>query len=343
MKYFLSFFLIISALHSKAQFYKTYLTANGTYASNPAKAVSYVLYKKLETDSGWAMYQYNMQDSIMVSGTFKDEHLSIQHGKFIFYKLIPYSKHVIYNQNPAIKESAVDLGGNFIDEEGVYLNGKKNGIWKKYTRGKITSVTTYENDIENGLYQTYSFDTGKVLIQGTIINNVREGGWDILSYEGDTLRTDIFKNGVLVKTISFMNNDKFRFGSDDSKAKYDLLAFVNSRLANTKFSKHGKLHSQFAFNLTRKGKLVNPSILKSADKEIDSAIISQLVAAPDWSPNLRTDATKVFLLTSKPIPNLNEENSSQKQQYIPFELDINVDKNGRITISYPKNEVFTYN
>jgi hypothetical protein len=335
------FFLVILQSVS-AQVRKVYIGKNGSQIENPSKAGSYILYHKMEGDSAWAMSQYDMHDTLMITGTFKDEQLTIPHGKFTFYKLIHPAKHRFDNNDTHRKDSITDLGGNFIEQTGVYLNGKKNGAWKLYNHGKVTILNTYQDDVLNGLYQSYNPSCGKVLVEGDIINNVRQGNWNSLSYYGEIMKTEVYENGTIVKTISYLNDKKFQYGIDGQGSQYDLISYLNLKLSTKKFNKHGKYNVSYTFNLTPNWKLVAPLIEEKSDPEIDGVIINELLGAPNWQPTINNETLKTFLLTSAPNPESDTYSSSEKRLHIPLYLDIVVDSKGKIHISYPKKDLFIY-
>ena len=63
------------------------------------KQLHIILYQKMEGDSAWSTRQYDMQDTIMTIGTFKDEQFTIPHGKFIYYKLLKPKSPIQYKYN----------------------------------------------------------------------------------------------------------------------------------------------------------------------------------------------------------------------------------------------------
>ncbi|NHA07315.1 hypothetical protein G7092_26180 [Mucilaginibacter sp. HC2] len=302
----------------------------------------HILYQKMDGDSAWSIRQYDMQDTIMAIGTFKDEQFTIPHGKFIYYVLIPPGKFNIQNGDTQKIDSVFARGGNFIDRTGVYLNGKKNGSWKSYNHQKPAFINTYRDDIQDGLYQSYDYSSGKVLVEGNFINNVRQGDWNSLSYYGDIIKTEVYKDGKIVKTISYLNDRKFQYVKEGQGSKYDLINYLNLKLSTKKFNKHGRYNVTYSFNLTPNGKLVAPLIEGKSDQEIDSTIINELSGAPNWEPMIRTEVLKIFLLTSAPNQESGIHNSEEKELHIPFDLNVVVDGKGKIHISYAEKDIFRY-
>ncbi|WPU96834.1 hypothetical protein SNE25_15025 [Mucilaginibacter sabulilitoris] len=286
----------------------------------------------MKADSAWAMSQYDMQDTLMTTGTFKDEQLMIPHGKFTFYHFIRPAELPFYSRNTTKKKIVFERGGNFIQETGIYLNGKKNGTWKSYRHGNLEFVNTYKNNILNGRYLNYR--SGKILIEGNFVNNKREGNWNYLSYYGDTIKTDIYRKGEFIRSISHLYDKKFRYLTNVKGSKYDIIRYLNSKLSKNKFDSIGKYYASYSFNLTSDGKLISPVVNESADSQIDNAIVSEITLAPNWKPVIQYPTTELFLLTQAPNTDLNAANKGEKKGYIYFDLLINVNEYGKIDISY---------
>lgn len=339
--YFILSFLMIICVNANAQSFKAYITEKGDQTADSLKAKSYILCE-MNGDSAWLMRQYNMHDTIMAEGTFKDSLLTIPHGKFTFYRLVHSHKVRAYNANSEKIEFTDIKGGNFIAESGVYLNGKKNGPWRKYNNGKLEYLNTFENDKLNGLYQSYDIENGNILIKGNMVDDVRQGEWNSLSFYGDTMRTELYKNGKIIKTVSYLNDKKFKYLMDVKGVRYDILRYLNSKLYKNKFNGTGKYYASYSFTLTSEGKLILPVVDKSADSEIDKAILSALLLAPSWHPVIRYEITKTFLLTQSPSIDTNAVFNGEKKAYIHFDLFINVNANAKIDVSYPEKTVYIY-
>lgn len=340
---YLCFLLLISAfLPSKAQVYKTYYTSGNQPTDNLKKAESYIIYQKLDGDSAWAMSRYDIHDTIMAQGTFKDKLLRIPHGKFTYYKyLVDSTKYLgVLFKNNKMYNRIEAFAHNYVAESGVYLNGKKNGVWKIYNHGKLASAETYEDDVLNGLYQSFGFDSGHVVVEGNIINNVRQGDWNTLAYNGDIIKTELYKDGEIIKTVSYLNDEKFRFNSKGLGKKYNLVAYLNDKLQNARFKTHGQFHVEYALCLDADNKFVGPHIIGKSAAEIDDAVIKELTAAPNWEPTIVNDAAKIFLLMYP--TNVEAGNDHFKAVTIPLVFDIDVDHRGKINISYANTQLFKY-
>lgn len=86
MKYYYLFLFTAIVKMSFGQAEKAYILKNGKFSDNPKNAISYVIIEKLAGDSAYSAVQYDMRDTILFSGFYKDELLSIPNGKFIYYQ-----------------------------------------------------------------------------------------------------------------------------------------------------------------------------------------------------------------------------------------------------------------
>jgi antitoxin component YwqK of YwqJK toxin-antitoxin module len=112
---------------------------------------------------------------------------------------------------------------SLVSEE-MYENGKKNGPAKTYFAGKtVAEVITWKDGLKEGSWMQY-FDDGTVKLQGNYTNDLKEGpltvyypngqkfntgqyhtgypdgkwlSWDL---DGKLLSTDIYNQGILIKT-----------------------------------------------------------------------------------------------------------------------------------------------
>jgi antitoxin component YwqK of YwqJK toxin-antitoxin module len=281
---FILLFLLVITLTANAQTHKGYITDDGSRTPDPSKAVSYILYQKMEGDSAWSTRQYDMNDTIMTIGTFKDEQFTIPHGKFIYYKLLKPINPVQYKYNYVTHKTDTIkwVPKNYVISKGYYLNGGKEGKWLEYTeKGVLYRVSNFQNNKLNGTYQEYYPLSGGLFEEGNYVNGTKDGIWYSFGFYGDTSSMVNYKNGVAGKWI-FNKNKKEEF--TDGKPQYDIIQYLSLELANTKFSKIGTFNGLYHFVLTKEGKLVQPSVSTSVDLEIDSAIIDKLLAAPNWEP-----------------------------------------------------------
>ncbi len=109
-------------------------------------------------------------------------------------KKLKEGEHIAYHKNGRIKET------------GKYLNGKKQGEWRKYDKKGITTlVTIFENgnlifeQNPNTIEQFISYHTnGRIKEQGMKRGGERDGEWVLFSKRGKLLRkTNFFRGDVI--------------------------------------------------------------------------------------------------------------------------------------------------
>lgn len=295
--------------------FKVYLNADGEKITDTTKAAYYLLMTEIPKDSVWYVRQYDIKDTILTSGYYKDAQLSIPHGKFDYYKIYKGFTNTQYNYGKHKMDTIITSRVNYIQYTGYYFNGKKNGKWEeRSTKGKLLNISTYKDDVLNGLYQVYDVNSGMLLAEGNMINNVREGEWNTLSYKGEKITSSFYKNGKIIKNVSYLSNKKFQNNAIDAKTNYDLLKYLNKTLSTQIFSKPGKFVTTYDFTLTTDGHLIKPSVINGSGLEVDTAVVNSFLAAPAWIPAM--------------------ENNQAITTFIAIRLDIEVDDDKRIHISY---------
>jgi len=236
-------------------------------------------------DSAWLARQYDMHDSLMISCTFKDENLTIPNGRFFEYYYPGKELHIRFNYITHKNDSVITNPKNRLLHTGFYVNGLKTGNWCDYDdTGFITHVTTFDNNKENGVYRSFSTDTRKLILEGHYINGRREGRWNMVSFDGDTTRTDIYKHDEIIKTVSNLSKPKFKYEIKGGKPEYNFEKYLNSKLANLKVNEPGTLTHYYAFTLNKEGKLIDPLVTGKHDMAIDTIIIDAIMQAPNWKP-----------------------------------------------------------
>ncbi len=109
-------------------------------------------------------------------------------------KKLKEGEHIAYHRNGRIKET------------GKYLNGKKQGEWRKFdNKGTILMITIYENGIllfeqnPNLIQQFVSYhNNGRIKEQGMIRGEERDGEWVLFSKRGKLLRKTNYFRGDIV-------------------------------------------------------------------------------------------------------------------------------------------------
>ena len=261
MKYFCLLFLIgVLIQPAFAQTKKTFITNDGSFSDDAKNAVAYLLIQKLDGDSAYMVKQYDMRDTILSTGFYKDELLTIANGKFTYYSQL-FAK-------------VKDTSNNYIQQVGHFLNGEKSGTWITYSAdGLKQSIKTFEHGELNGPFTVYDNMEGW-WTTGTMVNNVTTGSTYIYNADSLLVAETIFKNGKPVDHIEHLQ---------DARPKYNFESYMDKKL---KMYKDKLIGTQplLKFTVTKDGKIINPGIIHGVSPEIDSAIIVALSTAPPFAP-----------------------------------------------------------
>jgi antitoxin component YwqK of YwqJK toxin-antitoxin module len=116
--------------------------------------------------------------------------------------------------------------------EEMYKEGKKSGVAKTFFPGKgVAEVVTWKNDAQEGAWEQYFDDgvvklrcaykndqkegpitvfypTGQKFTTGQYLKGLPEGTWISYDLDGKIIGTDVYQNGVLVKTTKQPDNTK---------------------------------------------------------------------------------------------------------------------------------------
>lgn len=183
MRFFITSILcLLYTIVATAQIHKIYIDKNGNFTNRAEKADAYVIVRKL-SDSDYAVQKYDLRDTILLRGEFKDSLLTIPNGKFLYYE-----KKKIATQLIGVMHTDTN---NFIAEVGFFLNGVKTGIWTEFEkRGMKKCSYTYKDDKLNGRYQKFSkYHNDYVIEDGNYVDGLRDGAWNHYGY--DTLQTPV--------------------------------------------------------------------------------------------------------------------------------------------------------
>ncbi|QNR86314.1 hypothetical protein H9N25_07900 [Pedobacter riviphilus] len=245
--------------------------------------------EKLASNSAWIVHEYDTQDSIITIGTFKDEKLTIPSGRFKYYEYNPPHLLITYNYTTHKADTVIVPAKNSLKMVGYFVDGEKTGIWTTFNNSNEKIITqTFEHGKLNGLYESYS--GGKISISGNYVDDMREGGWYILSGKGDTMQTDIYKKNKLIKTIPTINEKKNNYKVTDPRPKYDFIRYLNVQLSKKGISQSGTKRSVYTFNVDTTGRIIKPSVITrnitdaDLDSEVNKAIIDAILNAPLWIP-----------------------------------------------------------
>ncbi|WP_428329547.1 hypothetical protein [Mucilaginibacter sp.] len=244
-----------------AQVSKIYVNADGKFTTNSKHAVSYDLIEKL-SDTAYHVLTYDMKDTILTEGTYKDELLSIPNGKFKYY---------MNRINPAGLDSALlTETGNYVYRVGYFLNGVKTGMWVDYWKKGVKKYSfVFKESKLNGRYRCYDYHYNNyVTEEGNYIDNKKDGEWNTFGF--DTLNvpftTNTYLNNKLVKKVVHFQPLFFSI--------MDLKDDLFQKILPYKQQLNGYVSVRFIVGA--KGNIINPTIIKSYSPEIDSIILEVL-------------------------------------------------------------------
>ena len=90
------FLFVFTSCIADAQPSRVYLTENSEITTNRELATSYADITKLPQDSSWFVKQFDLKDTLLGTGYYKDAELKIPHGKFTYYNKIARGPGVIF-------------------------------------------------------------------------------------------------------------------------------------------------------------------------------------------------------------------------------------------------------
>lgn len=191
-------FILLSILFVNlvfAQDTKLFLDKNEQVVDS-TKASSYMMITaKSDADSVYRVRQFSFENLLILSGSFKDQTLSIPHGEYSYYQILreigkgSFSKANNYTDTVYRKPEE-----HFLDARGSFFDGKMNGEWLHFFKnGTIKRVENFNKEILVGKYKEYLQD-GTVLLEGNYDNGQREGLW----LERDGLNKLIYLNGKVI-------------------------------------------------------------------------------------------------------------------------------------------------
>lgn len=86
--------------------------------------------------------------------------------------------------------------------EGLYVNDRKNGIWKEYYdhTGTLMLEETYRDGIQHGRFASYH-PNGQLLSEGQFKDGLREGYFRVYDEEGNNTRSLLFINNNQIEDL----------------------------------------------------------------------------------------------------------------------------------------------
>lgn len=120
----------------------------------------------------------------------------------------------------AVKAIKNNAAGKLI-EEGILINGKKNGAWVTYFEDKedrVKSIANYVNDNLNGQFLTFS-NRGQIETQTSYINGQYDGVYTKYRF-GNVEETATYINGQMDGTFKqFYNSNKLKLEAQYKNGK----------------------------------------------------------------------------------------------------------------------------
>lgn len=281
MKRILFTILLLPLIYlANAQDYRLYIDDNGR-PTDMFKATSYIVVKKL-ADTAWQMQNYDMENVILQSGTFKDRNLQIQNGKFLYYRRLNF-----YN-NKQMKEWFRSDTVNCIMTEGSFKNGKKDGLWTDYfIGGKVREQAFYKEGVLNGSYRSYNDDQTTVALSGNYVDGKRDGEWDVMSLKGQLIEKDKYRDGKVTSRKMMIHN------YNSPKPPKGFETYINRAFRKAVTQQNIK-EMLIDFTVTIDGKIIKPhaSSFEQDNDPIVKTVFGIIENSPAWKPANQGDDTK---------------------------------------------------
>jgi antitoxin component YwqK of YwqJK toxin-antitoxin module len=283
-KILLTALFLQTAYMAGAQDYKIFIDNDGKEAEI-GKATSYITVKQV-ADTAWFMQQFDLENAILQSGTFKDRNLQTPNGKFLYYRKLDF-----YNDQK-LKDLFKSDTTNSIMTEGEFRNGKKEGKWTNYLiGGKKREEAFYKNGVLNGPYRSYNDDHTTIALSGNYVNGKREGEWDMYGQQGKVIEKDSYRNGKVYNkkmTLAAYNPPKAPRGFETYVTR-ELEKFLVAHNMGKKKSKY-----DIEFTVTTEGKVIRPEVTPAGDDDdpIAKALIDIVEKSPRWRPGNTGDSNK---------------------------------------------------
>lgn len=281
-KLLLAITIIFSYLSAVAQQEgRVYFTSSGEKTNHPEIAVSYAIIVHLPEDSIWSVKEYDMNNVILSSGYYRDEQMTVPHGKFIYYEQKSASL-----QNDT---SLFDKITSVVRLTGYYVEGVKTGIWLDYSNGTKSGLATYQKNMLNGLYQTFNIYTGKVLTEGYYVNGIREGDWCLLDADSTAIYTDVYAKGKVRKHFSYINEavllareKEYEKNNKRAVPNFDFETLVDRTFQYYSFPiATGKF--MMSCTITTEGKVANIKVVQAFETQFDD-LAMQAISHTRWKP-----------------------------------------------------------
>ena len=271
MRFFLPLVVcLFFAIHVTGQINKVYIDKDGKFLDGPKKADAYLLVRKL-SDSDYSVQKYDLRDTILLKGEFKDMALTLPNGKFLYYE-----KKKIDKQFIGVLHTDTNT---FVAEVGFFRNGLKTGMWMEFEkRGMKKCSYTYKDDKLNGRYQKFSkYHNDYVIEDGNYADGLRDGAWNHYGY--DTLQTPVItRNFSKDKQTGEVIHIEAAHGSEDV-TKY----FLAEMKKLDTLPKEIKVRAIIGVN----GEVKSPVLISTFPSKVRDVVMSALSNLPHVIPQTR--------------------------------------------------------
>jgi len=263
MKYCLSIISLLLVITASAQVSKIYIDAKGKFITEAKGAVSYALIDKL-SDTAYLVRTYDMKDTILTEGTYKDELLNIPNGKFSYY--------LDKKLDRALEGVSTAETGNFVWRVGYFANGVKTGMWVDFWKHGVKKYSfVYKADKLNGRYRRYDYKNNNYITEeGNYVDNNKEGEWNTFGFDtlGVPVNTKIYAKNKLIKSTDHFQ--QLRFPKHFS-------GLLLGKLADDWQPEKSPLVLEISID--RDGRVVNPMLKGSFSPQIETAMLDILKTA----------------------------------------------------------------
>lgn len=172
-----------------AQTSPIYFVHDSLVTADKRKATSYGVYGKLSGENVWTLKKYNRWDELICTGTYKDEKLTVPHGKFVYYNSIS-----VFNAENSVQFNSKKTD-RYLFQVGAFVDGLKEGLWYEYyPNGKVKSMINYKFDYYHGDMKMFD-RKGLLTFVGYFEGGKRVGNW----YDVENKVVEFYKDGIMIK------------------------------------------------------------------------------------------------------------------------------------------------
>jgi len=252
-----------------------------------------------KTDSGYNRRDYFIvEKSLQMIGKYTDLHCKVPNGHFKYFH-----------------------SNGFLESEGVYINGKKNGIWLSFhNNGMISDSTMYDhgnisgtslswhpngyisdstiyNEDGSGIQVTW-FENGAPSTAGLYSAGRKQSGkWKYFHSNGAISSIEIYDNGTLTDKTYYDETGKME--TDTSSKDRDAIfpggnsAWLDYLFKNAYFPDQYKIANAdkavvvVSFAVNENGKVVDVFVSTPFYPEFDTIAKNAVLRSPKWKPAIK--------------------------------------------------------